>query len=88
VDYDLCVRVVWSVDVPQDFCEEELLVDECVTIDDDGDGEKLFVFEVAPTCNLADDTSVLVKVVPHVGSSVSCQPYTISIWADTVEVTE
>jgi hypothetical protein len=85
VDYDLCVQVAWAVDRPQDFCGEELLIDECVTIDDDSDGEKLFAYEVEPSCMLNDDTSVLIKVVPHAGSPVSCQPYTVSIWANTVE---
>ena len=83
VDYDLCVTYDWDDD---DNCDGDTLSEgeTCVTEMGEG-GAKQYDFFIDTDCLLNDDVDVLVKVTLHGGSGYSCLPYTLTIWAETLE---
>ena len=84
VDYDVCITVGRAQDSVQDFCAGEMLhEEECQT--EAVDGVRGISYVVEPRCMLSDDTNVLIKVVRHEGSDFTCQPYTVTVWSESVE---
>jgi len=82
-EYDLCLTVGDDIDSVQEFCEEEMLLEETCFGDGETleDGSKVMRYLVEPSCGLDDDTNVLIKVLAQESSTGSCQPYTITTWS-------
>ncbi len=87
VDYDLCIVGAWVDGQPSEFCTQEFVIEEyCVT--EAVDGMKAVAIDVDCTCMISDDLRIQVIVRPHDGSGVSCLPYSLAVWAETIPLPE
>ena len=85
VAYDLCIEVVDGAHGPDSFCGEDRILEEnCLTEASTPEGELIHGYEISAGCMLNDDSTVLIKVKQHAGSAVSCEPYTVSIYAESI----
>ena len=89
VDYDLCVTVDWAEGLLGDpismdnFCGEPDPIVPRTCFRDAQDGVKGGVLEITEAvCFVSDDIFVLLEVIGHGQTDTSCQPYTLSIFAE------